>query len=63
MGNSQWEPTYLTEKQKDRLRHWAEWGQKMTMLRIIHQEIQPKKEYLNYLQDLLDGLSYTRYNE
>jgi len=33
----------LTEKQRDNLNSWYRWGQRMTLLKAIHRELEPKK--------------------
>jgi len=33
----------LTEKERDNLNHWYRWGQKMSFLKAIHRELEPKK--------------------
>ena len=36
----------LTEKQRDNLNTWHRWGQRMTLLKAIHRELEPKKAAL-----------------
>ena len=36
----------LTEKQRDNLNTWYRWGQRMTLLKAIHRELEPKKAAL-----------------
>lgn len=33
----------LTEKERDNLNNWYRWGQKMSFLKAIHRELEPKK--------------------
>ena len=37
----------LTEKETDNLRAWKRWGLQMKLLKAIHRETDPKKQFLH----------------
>jgi hypothetical protein len=37
----------MTEKQTQKLKDWKRWGLMMKLLKSIHREIEPKKQFLH----------------
>ena len=37
----------MTEKQTQKLKDWKRWGLMMKMLKAIHREIEPRKQFLH----------------
>jgi len=38
----------MTEKEADNLRAWKRWGLMMKLLKSIHREIEPNKQFLRH---------------
>lgn len=48
-------PSYLTEKQLFKLDCWKKWGERMSLLRNIHKEIEPKLDKLKKEREIMNS--------